>query len=106
MNEWMKKFFEQLKTLWSKWTLVQKLILAGIVLAAVAGTVLLFRVSSAPTMVRLISTPIRSDDELRLITSRLDEERIPFEVGEGNVLYVKDEKTRAQANAVDRKSVV
>ena len=38
MNEWMKKFFEQLKTLWSKWTLVQKLILAGIVLTAVAGT--------------------------------------------------------------------
>ena len=51
-------------------------------------------------MVRLISTPIRTDDELRLITSRLDEERIPFEVGEGNVLYVKDEKTRAHANAV------
>ncbi len=100
MNEWMKKFFEQLKALWSKWTLVQKLILAGIVLAAVVGTVFLFRVSSAPTMVRLISTPIKTDDELRLITSRLDEERIPFEVGEGNVLYVKDEKIRAQANAV------
>lgn len=100
MNEWMKKFFGQLKALWSKWTLLQKLILAGIVLAAIAGTVLLFRVSSAPTMVRLISTPIKTDDELRLITSRLDEERIPFEVGEGNVLYVKDEKTRAQANAI------
>ena len=100
MNEWMKKFFEQLKTLWSKWTLLQKLILAGIVLAAIAGTVLLFRVSSAPTMVRLISTPIKTDDELRLITSRLDEERIPFEVGEGNVLYVKDEKIRAQANSI------
>ena len=37
------------------------------------------RVSGAPTMVRLINTPIKSDDELRLITSRLDEEGIPFE---------------------------
>ncbi len=100
MNEWLKKFFEQLKALWSKWTLVQKLILAGIVVAAVVGTVLLFRVSAAPTMVRLISTPIKTDDELRLITNRLDEEGIPFEVGEGNVLYVKDEKIRAEANAV------
>lgn len=100
MNEWLKKFFEQLKALWSKWTITQKLILAAIVVAALVGTVFLFRVSSAPTMVRLISTPIKTDDELRLITSRLDEERIPFEVGEGNVLYVKDEKTRAQANAV------
>jgi flagellar M-ring protein FliF len=95
-----KKFFGQLKTLWSKWTLVQKLILAGIVVAAVVGLVLVLRVSSEPTMVRLISTPIKTEDELRLITSRLDEERIPFEVGEGNVLYVKDEKIRAQANAV------
>lgn len=100
MNEWLKKFFEQLKTLWSKWTLVQKLILAGIVAAAVVGTVLLFQLSAAPTMVRLISTPIKTDDELRLITNRLDEEGIPFEVGEGNVLYVKDDEIRARANAV------
>ena len=100
MNEWFKKFFGQIKALWSKWTLVQKLILVGIVVVAIVGTVLVLRVSSAPTMVRLISTPIKTDDELRLITSRLDEERIPFEVGEGNVLYVKDEKTRTQANAI------
>ncbi len=51
-------------------------------------------------MMRLISTPIKTDDELRLISSRLDEERIPFEVGEGNVIYVKDEKTRARANSI------
>ncbi|HSV56941.1 MAG TPA: flagellar basal-body MS-ring/collar protein FliF [Magnetospirillaceae bacterium] len=100
MNEMLKKTFEQLKTLWSKWTLVQKLILCALVAVAVLGTVLLFRVSGAPTRVRLITTPIRTDDELRLITSRLDEERIPFEVGEGNVLYVLDEATRAQANSI------
>ncbi len=40
MNEWFKKVFGQIKALWSKWTLVQKLILAGIVAAAVVGTVL------------------------------------------------------------------
>jgi flagellar M-ring protein FliF len=100
MNERLKKIQEQLKALWAKWSLVQKLILGGIVLAAIVGMIVLFRVSSAPTMVRLISTPIKTEDELRLITSRLDEERIPFEVGEGNVLYVKDEKTRAEANAI------
>lgn len=100
MNERLKKIQEQLKALWAKWSLVQKLILGGIVLAAIVGMIVLFRVSSAPTMVRLISTPIKTEDELRLITSRLDEERIPFEVGEGNVLYVKDEKTRAAANAI------
>jgi len=100
MNEWLKKTLERLKTLWGSWGLVQKLILAGVAVAIIAGVVVLVSVSGAPTQVRLISTPIKTDDELRLITSRLDEEGIPFDVGEGNVLYVKDEPTRARANAI------
>ena len=100
MNEWLKKTLERLKTLWGSWGLVQKLILAGVAVAIIAGVVVLVSVSGAPTQVRLISTPIKSDDELRLITSRLDEEGIAFDVGEGNVLYVKDEPTRARANAI------
>ncbi|MCX7025537.1 MAG: flagellar basal-body MS-ring/collar protein FliF [Spirochaetes bacterium] len=100
MNEWFRKIGERLKAVWGKWTLVQKLILTGIVVAAIVAVFVFVRVSSAPSMVKLISTPIRNEDELRLITSRLDSEGIPFEVGENNVLYVKDEKTRARANAI------
>jgi len=100
MNEWLKKTIERLKALWGSWSLVQKLILAGIVVAAIVGIIVLVSVSGAPTQVRLINTPIKSDDELRLITSRLDQESIPFSLGEGNILYVKDEATRARANAI------
>ncbi len=100
MNEWLKKTFERLKALWGSWSLVQKLILAGVVVAAIVGIIVLVSVSGAPTQVRLINTPIKSDDELRLITSRLDQESIPFSLGEGNILYVKDEATRARANAI------
>jgi len=100
MNEWLKKTLERLKALWGSWGLVQKLILAGVAVAVIAGVVVLVSVSGAPTQVRLISTPVKSDDELRLITSRLDEEGIAFDIGEGNVLYVKDEPTRARANAI------
>jgi flagellar M-ring protein FliF len=100
MNEWLKKTFERLKALWGSWSLVQKLILAGVVVAAIVGVIVLVSVSGAPTQVRLINTPIKSDDELRLITSRLDQESIPFSLGEGNILYVKDEATRARANAI------
>lgn len=100
MNEWLKKTIERLKALWGSWSLVQKLILAGVVLAAIVGIIVLVSVSGAPTQVRLINTPIKSDDELRLITSRLDQESIPFSLGEGNILYVKDEATRARANAI------
>lgn len=100
MNEWLKKTIERLKALWGSWSLVQKLILAGVVGAAIIGIIVLVSVSGAPTQVRLINTPIKSDDELRLITSRLDQESIPFSLGEGNILYVKDEATRARANAI------
>ncbi|MBN2875848.1 MAG: flagellar M-ring protein FliF [Spirochaetales bacterium] len=100
MNEWLKKTLDRVKTLWGSWGIVQKLILIGVVVAAIAGIVVLVSVSGAPTQVRLIRTPIQNDDELRLITSRLDEEGIAFDLGEGNVLYVKDEATRARANAI------
>ncbi|GAB1457245.1 flagellar basal-body MS-ring/collar protein FliF [Spirochaetota bacterium] len=100
MNEWLKKTIERLKALWGSWSIVQKLILIGVLVAVVAGIVMLVSVSGAPTQVRLINTPIQSDEELRLITSRLDEENIAFSIGEGNILYVKDDATRSQANAI------
>ncbi len=100
MNEMLKKTLERLKTLWSSWGLVQKLILGGVVIAVIAGIVMLVSVSGAPTQIRLISTPISSDDELRRITSRLDQEGISFSIGEGNVLYVDDEQTRSRANSI------
>lgn len=100
MNEWLKKASDRLKTLWASWGLPQKLILAAVALAVIVGIVLLFTVSGAPTMVRLINTPIRNDEELRLITSRLDTEGIEFTVGEDNILYVKDQEVKARANSI------
>lgn len=100
MNEWLKKTMERLKTLWTSWSLVQKLILIGIGLALITGIVMLVLLSGSPSQVRLINTPVKDDEELRLITSRLDREGINFSLGEGNILYVKDEATRAKANAI------
>lgn len=100
MNEMLKKTLDRLKTLWGSWGLVQKLILGGVIIAVIAGIVMLVSVSGAPTQIRLISTPISSEDELRRITSRLDQEGIGFSVGEGNVLYVDDEATRSRANSI------
>ena len=100
MNEWLKKTFEQIRTAWGKWKLVQKLAVIGVGLAIVVAIILTVALSRAPTMVKLINTPINSDDELRLITNALDSENIPFQIGEGNVIYVKDEKIRSKANAI------
>lgn len=100
MGDFIKKFLEQLKALWGKWTLVQKLILAGVALALIVGVVLIFSLSAAPTMVRLLQTPIKGDEELRMITSRLDEEGISYQVADGNVIMVGDEKTALRAKGI------
>jgi flagellar M-ring protein FliF len=100
MNEWFKKFFGQLKTLWAKWTVTQKLILGGIVLVAIVAVVLLLRVSAAPTMVKVLGTPIKTEDELRAITQRLDTDGVAYQVGDNNIIYVKDEKTATRAKSI------
>ena len=100
MNDFFKRLVDQAKALWAKWTLVQKLILGGVVLAAIIAVVLLVRVSAAPTMVKLLGTPIKTEDELRLITSKLDTEDIPYTVGESNQLFVKDQKTALRAKGI------
>lgn len=97
MNEWLKKSIERMKGLWSSWGLPQKLILIGVVLAAVVGIALLFTVSGAPTQVRLINTPVQSAEELTRITNRLDSEGIEFTVSEGNVIWVADQAVRQRA---------
>ncbi len=97
MNEWLKKSIERMKGLWSSWGLPQKLILIGVVLAAVVGIALLFTVSGAPTQVRLINTPVQSAEELTSITNRLDSEGIEFTVSEGNVIWVADQAVRQRA---------
>jgi flagellar M-ring protein FliF len=100
MNEFFKKLLEQVKALWAKWTLAQKLALFGVVVAVIAGIVILVAVSASPTMVKLIGTPVKSEDELRLITNKLDTENIPYTVGENNQLYVKDQKTALRAKGI------
>jgi len=100
MNEAIKKLLGEAKALWSKWTLVQRLILGGIVLAAIVAVFLLVRVSAEPTMVKLLGTPLKSDDELRLITSRLDSEGIAYQVAEGNQILVKDDRTALRAKGI------
>jgi flagellar M-ring protein FliF len=100
MNDFFKRLIDQAKTLWSKWSLVQKLILGGVILVALIAVVLLVRISAAPSMVKLLGTPIKTEDELRLITSKLDTEGIPYQVGEANQLYVKDQKTALRAKGI------
>ena len=100
MNEWLKKLSTQIKTLWTKWTLVQKLILIGIVLAAIVGIVVLFSVSSAPSVVPLIDTPITDVDARDKIILRLNQENIKTSVSASGIISVPDEITARRMRAI------
>ncbi|MBN1698347.1 MAG: flagellar M-ring protein FliF [Spirochaetales bacterium] len=101
MNEWLKKFIEQLKQIWGKWTPVQKGIFFGSIGVVILAVVLLVAFSAQPSMVPLIGSPV-SDDELRgRITARLDQE-IPgkYKVAPDNRILVTDQPTARRMRTI------
>jgi flagellar M-ring protein FliF len=91
--EWLKKFFDNIRTLWRKWSLVQKLILAGIIIAVIAGIVALFSISASPTMAPVIDAPIHDVDAQYRIVTRINAEGIKTSVSSTGIIMVQDEQT-------------
>ncbi|QQO07414.1 flagellar basal-body MS-ring/collar protein FliF [Breznakiella homolactica] len=100
MNEWIKKFLAQIKALWGKWSLAQRLILIGIALAAVVGVAALVMVSSAPSMVPVIDAPIRDEDARDRIITRINQEGIKTSVSSTGTIMVPDEKTARRMRSI------
>jgi flagellar M-ring protein FliF len=92
MNEWLKRIIEQIKTLWKKWSLNQKIIIFAVAGVAIIALILLFSLSAAPSRPPLFRTAITDETKLHQITTRLDEEGADYTV-ENNIIYMKDEKT-------------
>lgn len=92
MNEWFKKSTETIKTKWGKWTVLQKVIAGGIILAVVVAIVLMAKMSSRPTAVKLFSAPVNDEQERSAILTRLDEDsRTHAYVSSDNYIYVENE---------------
>lgn len=100
MNEWLKKLLSQIKTLWTKWTIVQKAIFGVIAVFAIVAVVLLFSVSASPTMVPLIDTPINDEFLRDKIVIRLNEENVRTSVSANGMISVPDEATARRMRAL------
>lgn len=100
MNEWLKKLFTSAKQLWGKWSLVQKLILGGIIIAAVVALILILTISSKPTTVPLFSVAITNEADRDKIVYRLAEENVNAEVSSTGFISVKDEATARRMRAI------
>ena len=91
--EVIKKIIAQLGALWGKWTMPQRLILIGIVLAVVVGLGSLVSVSSSPNLYPVISTPIRDELARDRIVTRLNQEGVIPVVSASGIVQVRDEIT-------------
>ncbi|MBQ0039588.1 MAG: flagellar M-ring protein FliF [Treponema sp.] len=92
MNEWFKKSTETIKTKWTRWSVLQKAIAAGIVVAIIIAVVVLAKMSSRPTSVKLFSAPVNDEQERDAILTRLDEDsRTHAYVSSDNYIYVENE---------------
>ena len=100
MNEWLKKLFSQVKGLWSKWSIIQKIILIGIVAAVIAGLILVSVLSSRPTTVPLFSIPVTDETMRDKIVYRLSQENVKVFVTDAGMISVDDEATARRMRSI------
>lgn len=99
MNEWFKKLVSNLKEKWAKWSITQKVIAIGIVLAVVLAIVLGFRFSGGNTGVRILQTPVHEPDQSQILL-RLDQDNIKAWTDSADYIYVNDEKTAIRSRTI------
>jgi flagellar M-ring protein FliF len=100
MNEWLKQLAAQIKTLWGKWSATQKIILFAVLGVAVLAVVLIASFSAAPSMVTLIGTPVKDENDRARILAVLDEEGVKYKTGADALIYVEDEKTARRIRTI------
>jgi flagellar M-ring protein FliF len=100
MNEFIKNVLGHIKELWGKWSMTQRLILAGIVVAVIGGMIALFGVSSSPALAPVIDAPIRDEAARDRIIMRINEEGIKASASADGLVLVADENTARRMRAI------
>ena len=100
MSDFLKNFINHIKNLWGKWTMFQRIILVGIVVAVIGGVIALFGVSSSPNLVSVIDYPIREQEDLDRIVLRLNQEGVRTFVNAAGLVQVSDENTARRMRGI------
>jgi len=98
--DWFRKLIAQIGGLWGKWTMLQKIILIGIVIAILAGIAALVTVSSAPNLVSVIDAPIRDEVARDRIVMRLNQEGVKATVSPAGVVQVDNQDTARRMRGI------
>ena len=98
--EWLRKLITQIGEHWRNWSMIQRIILAGIVIGVLAGIGALVSVSSTPTMVPVIDAPIRDEIARDRIVMRLNQEGVRTTVSAAGIIQVEDQITAQRMRGI------
>ncbi len=101
MKEFLGKALSRVRLAWGKWSMVQKIIFAGIMIGVIAGIIGLVSFNATPSHIRIFGSKV-ADEELRSrITTSLDTAGIPYTLSsDGQEFYVENEKIARKARAI------
>ena len=99
MNEWLKKLGDSAKAAWAKWSKIQKCIVVGLLIVVIVAIVVMFRVSSRPSTVRLFNAPVTGESQSQILM-RLDQEGVRADVNDAGYISVPDEATAIRMRAI------
>ena len=98
--DWLRKLIAQIRGYWDKWSLVQRIILFGIVFVVIAGIGVLVTVSSSPNLVPVIDAPIRDEVARDRIVMRINQEGVNPIVSPAGVVQVQDQITAQRMRGI------
>jgi flagellar M-ring protein FliF len=98
--EWLRKLLAQIRGYWGKWSMIQRIILIGIVAAVIAGLAALVTVSSSQNLVAIIDVPIRDEAARDRIVMRLNQEGVDVTVSPTGLIQVPDHLTARRMRGV------
>ncbi|HZK19239.1 MAG TPA: flagellar basal-body MS-ring/collar protein FliF, partial [Treponemataceae bacterium] len=100
MNEWFQRVKKQIRELWSKWTVSQKVIGIVIIIAVIGALLFAFTFSARPTTVPLFNTAITDEVARDAIVYRLAQENVSAQVSSTGIISVPDESTARRMRAI------
>jgi flagellar M-ring protein FliF len=107
MGEWFRKLFDQIKTLWGKWSVVQRIILISVIVGAIIGIVLLISFNASPSTINILTQPVNDPTLLNRITTRLDQEGIQYTVTpESSLVAPNNQVAQAARNILFREDLI
>jgi len=90
MKEQFKKIIDKLLGIWTKISLIQRIIIIAVVVVVVVAFFMLAAYSGSPGMVSVLSKPIKDENLLDKISARMDEENIPHQTNSDGMIFVQN----------------